>query len=144
MTDRSCIRVKAMAVLRNATGTHHLVLRWRDETTGEDVHRLLGGGVEVGERTRDAGVREIAEELGATLLEPRLLGVVEEIFDFEGRPGREVVIVYPGRLAEGDHVPPDGATYADDGVPMPVEWRPLDDAGVDLPLYPEGCRPLLQ
>ena len=137
------IRVKAMAVLRNAAGTHHLVMRWPDATQGEEFHRLLGGGVEPGERTVDAVVREIAEELGATLLDPELLGVVENIFEFEGEPGHEVVFVYAGRLAEGDHVPPEGATYADNGVPMPVEWRPLDDADVDLPLYPDGVRALL-
>lgn len=143
MIDRSHIRVKAFAVLRNAAGTHHLVMRWHDATKGEDFHRLLGGGVELGERSEAAVVREIAEELGATLLEPTLMGVLENIFEFAGERGHEVVFVYAGRLAEGDHVPPEGGTYADNGVPMRVEWRPLDDAGIDVPLYPDGLRELL-
>jgi len=143
VVDRSVIRVKAMAVLTNAAGTHHLVMRWPDVVKGEDFHRLLGGGVELGERSEAAVVREISEELGATLLEPTLLGVVENIFEFDGEPGHEVVFVYAGRLAEGDHVPPEGGIFADNGVPMPVEWRPLDDAQVDLPLYPDGVAELL-
>lgn len=143
MIDRSVIRVKALAVLPNASGSHHLVMRWHDSTTGEDFHRLLGGGVEPGERSEAAVVREISEELGASLLDPTLVGVLENIFVFDGDPGHEVVFVYSGRLAEGDHVPVEGGTYADNGVPMRVEWRPLDDAGVDVPLYPDGVRELL-
>lgn len=143
MIDRPRIRVKALAVLCNAAQSHHLVIRWHDAAKGEDFHRLLGGGVEPGERSEAAVVREIAEELGATLLEPVLVGVLENIFEFEGEPGHEVVFVYAGHLAEGDHVPQEGATYADNGVPMRVEWRPLDDADVDVPLYPDGVRELL-
>ena len=100
-------------------------------------------GVELGERAADAVVREIAEELGATLLEPRLLGVLENIFTYDGEPGHEVVFVYAGRLAEGDVLPEGGGEFADNGVPMWVEWRPLDDASVDLPLYPDGIGSLL-
>ncbi len=141
--DRSRIRVKAFAVLRNAAESHHAVLRAHDPVKGQGFHRLLGGGIELGERAEAAVVREIAEELGATLLDPELLGVVENIFEFAGERGHEVVFVYAGRLAEGDHVPPEGGTYADNGVPMWVEWRPLDDRVVDLPLYPGGVRELL-
>ena len=143
MIDRSRIRVKAFAVLRNAARSHHLVLRAHDPVKGQDFHRLLGGGIELGERSEAAVVREIAEEIEATLLDPTLLGVVENVFEFAGERGHEVVFVYAGHLAEGDHVPAEGGTYADNGVPMRVEWRPLDDADVDLPLYPEGVRELL-
>jgi 8-oxo-dGTP pyrophosphatase MutT (NUDIX family) len=76
VVDRSYIRVKAMAYLPNAAGTHHAVLRGSDPSDGRTFHRLLGGGVELGERSVEAVVREIAEELGATMLEPRLLGVL--------------------------------------------------------------------
>lgn len=143
MIDRSRIRVKAFAVLRNAARTHHLVLRAHDPAKGQDFHRLLGGSVELGERSEAAVVREIAEELGATLLEPTLLGVVENVFEFDGEPGHEVVFVYAGSLAEGEHVPPGGGTYADNGVPMRVEWRPLHDTDLDVPLYPDGVVALL-
>lgn len=143
MVDRSHIRVKAFAVLRNRAGTHHAVLRGYDPGEDQEFHRLLGGGIELGERSEAAVTREIAEELGATMLESELLGVVENIFEFDGQAGHEVVFVYAGRLAEGDHVPPEGGTYADNGVPMRVEWRALDDHDLDLPLYPDGARELL-
>ena len=144
MVDRSFIRVKAMAYLPNAAGTHHAVLKGTDPSDGRTFHRLLGGSVEPGERSEAAVVREIAEELGATLVEPRLLGVVESVFTYDGEPGHEVVFVYAGRLAEGDVVPPEGGWYDDVGIPMWVEWRPCDEDVSDaLPLYPDDVGKLL-
>lgn len=143
MVDRSYIRVKAMAILPNAEGTHHAVLRGVDPSGGAAFHRLLGGSVELGERAVDAVVREIHEELRATMLEPRLLGVLENVFTFDGEPGHEVVFVYDGRLAEGDVVPPEGGWYDDVGSPMWVEWRPCTVSDDDVPLYPDGAGELL-
>ena len=147
MVDRSYIRVKAMAYLPNAAGTHHAVLRGDDPDGDRVFHRLLGGSVELGERAIAAVVREIAEELEATMVEPELLGVVENVFTYDGEQGHEVVFVYAGRLAEGDVVPLEGGWYDDVGVPMWVEWRPVDAPveGGDgvLPLYPDGLGTLL-
>ena len=100
MVDRSYIRVTALAVLPNEAGTHHAVMAASDPASGERFHRPLGGGVELGERAVDAVVREIAEELGATLVEPRLLGVLENIFTYEGEPGHEIVFVFDARLVD--------------------------------------------
>jgi ADP-ribose pyrophosphatase YjhB (NUDIX family) len=147
MLDRSSIRVKAMVYLPNAAGTHHAVLRGEDPTGDRVFHRLIGGSVELGERAAEAIVREVAEELRATLVEPELLGVVENVFTYDGELGHEIVFVYAGRLAEGDVVPPDGGWYDDLGIPMWVEWRPIGDpleGGPDvLPLYPDGLGTLL-
>ena len=144
MVDSAQIRVKAMAYLPNAAGTHHAVLKASDPSDGRTFHRLLGGGVELGERSEEAVVREIAEELRATLLEPRLLGVLENVFTYDGERGHEVVFVYAGRLAEGDVVPPEGGWYDDVGSPMWVEWRRCDEGdGGPVPLYPDGVGRLL-
>jgi ADP-ribose pyrophosphatase YjhB (NUDIX family) len=147
MVDRSYIRVTAMVYLPNAAGTHHVVFRGHDPDGDRVFHRLIGGGVEVGERSEQAIVREVGEELHATLVESRLLGVVENIFTYDGEQGHEVVFVFAGVLAEGDVVPPEGGWYDDNGIPMWVEWRPLTDpleGGDDtLPLYPDGLGTLL-
>ena len=144
MVDRSVIRVKAMAFLPNAAGTHHAVLVASDPSSRRRFHRLLGGSVEPGERSEAAVVREIDEELHATLLEPRLLGVLENVFTYDGELGHEVVFVYAGRLAEGDVVPPEGGWYDDVGEPMWVEWRRCDEGDSDAPpLYPDGVGKLL-
>lgn len=129
-----------MAVLLNAAGTHHAVIRFTDTTKDQQFfHRLVGGTVEVGERSIDAVVREIDEELGTMLRRPRLLGVLENVFVYEGEPGHEVVFLYAGELADPGIVPSDGGWFQDNGVPIFVEWRAVDDSTHEWPLYPGGA-----
>jgi ADP-ribose pyrophosphatase YjhB (NUDIX family) len=131
-----------MAVLLNADRTHHAVVRFTDSSGDlQHYHRLVGGGVEPGERAVEAVVREVGEELGTTLLEPRLLGVVESIFvrERDREPGHEVVFVYSGELADPDTIPPGGGWFQDNGEPMFVQWREVEDTGHPLPLYPEAA-----
>jgi ADP-ribose pyrophosphatase YjhB (NUDIX family) len=148
LTDRAGkarITVKVMAVLPDADGRHHLVLVGHDPTKTTDAfHRLLGGHLEFDEAALDGIRREISEETGTTLEEPRLLGVLENRFVHDGQPGHEVVFVYSGRLAEPDVVPPGGGILFDEGTPMPVVWRPFDAPADAPPLYPDGLVELLE
>ena len=137
--DRSRIRVKAMLIAPHADGTRHLVSR--NAPTGENpqgYHRLIGGSVELGETHREAIVREIDEELGARILDLVHLGVVENIFRFDGELGHEIVALYTGRL---DPAPADegGTLTESDGSTVPVVWRPFDDADLTEPLYPAAA-----
>lgn len=135
------IKVKAFAVLLDASRTRHVIYLNRDPTKHPaEFHRLLGGHVEFGERSADAVVREIAEELGAELTNTTLLGVVENVFEYAGRPGHEVVFIYGGTIAD-DVVPAEGGWFDDDG-PIRVEWRRVD-TNTNIPLYPEGAQQLI-
>jgi len=60
----------------------------------------VGGGVEFGEHSKDAAIRETLEEISAVVLNIRLLGVVENIFSYDGRPHHEIVFVYEGDLED--------------------------------------------
>lgn len=135
------IKVKAFAVLLDASRSRHLVWVSRDETKQPATfHRLLGGHVEFGEQAGDAVVREIAEELHFELTQVTLLGVIENVFTYAGTPGHEVVFVYAATVADGV-VPEDGGWF-DDGGPIRVEWRPVD-VHTDIPLYPDGTQALV-
>jgi ADP-ribose pyrophosphatase YjhB (NUDIX family) len=143
--DRPRIRTKAMAVLMNAAGTHHAVIRFTGTSKdSRQFHRLVGGGVELGERSVEAVVREIGEELGTTLLEPRLLGVLESLYVYEGERGHEIVFVYAGELADPETIPTEGGWFQDNGEPMFVQWRAVDDSDHSWPLYPEGAEELVR
>ncbi|MGO2932227.1 NUDIX domain-containing protein [Microbacterium sp.] len=138
--DRSYIRVKAMLITPNTDGTRHLVSAHaptRENPSG--FHRLIGGGVELGETHRDAIIREIDEELGSGIVDLTHLGMIENIFRYNGELGHEIVALYTGRMV---HVPSeDGGTLTEsDGSIVPVVWRPMDDAGVAQPLYPAAAR----
>ena len=140
--DRSRIRVKALAVILHPAGDRHLCLRMRD-TRGEVFHRPLGGGIELGETSAEAVVREIREELDATFVPDRLLGVVENIFELDGETGHEVDFLYAGRLAEPDAVPDEGRPFTDGEDRMWAEWRPVHGADPEVALYPDGLQDLL-
>ncbi|MFE6733619.1 NUDIX domain-containing protein [Microbacterium sp. NPDC057650] len=137
--DRSCIRVKAMLVAPNADGTRHLVsVNGATDENAQGFHRLIGGSVELGETHREAVIREVHEELGASILDLTFLGMVENIFRFNGELGHEIVALYRGTLEPAPG--PEGGTLTEsDGSVAPVVWRPLDDAELAVPLYPAAA-----
>jgi ADP-ribose pyrophosphatase YjhB (NUDIX family) len=92
------IRVLAIGVFR--VGDRILLARGTDPGSGEAFYRPLGGGVEFGERAADALGREIQEELGTTITGPRLLGVLENLFEYDGRQGHEIVFVFDATFSD--------------------------------------------
>jgi ADP-ribose pyrophosphatase YjhB (NUDIX family) len=139
--DRSFIRVKAMLIAPNDDLTRHAVtLNPPTHENPGGFHRLIGGGVDLGEHHRDAVVREVDEELGATIHDLAFLATVENIFRIDGVLGHEIVFVYAGRLEPQPAAT--GATLTEsDGSIVRVVWRPIDDVSESLPLYPAGVVP---
>ena len=113
-----------------------------DPVSGERFHRPLGGGIEYGETSAEAVVREIREELGAELLEPRLLGVLENHFTFAGKQGHEVVFVYDGRFRDATRYAAEELVGDEAGIPMRAIWLDLA-AEPEARLYPSGLRGLV-
>ena len=58
------------------------------------------GHLDAGEDYDAAAIRELAEEIGAVIHEPRLLGVVENHFTYAGQPGHEIVFVFDAEFAD--------------------------------------------
>ena len=121
-----------------------LVAEGIDAVKRDRFARPLGGGVEPGETSRAAAIREIREELGLGVTDLRLLGVLENIYEFQGKPGHEIAFVYDGRLD-------DPSAYAVPELPMnepgwdsPARWRSLDSFGDGCRLVPEGLMALLR
>ena len=130
-TDPSPVSVKSLAVIVDPSHRRHLVFRARTQA-GAEFHRPLGGTVELGERSLDAAIREIREELGATFVPESLLGVVETIFELDGEVGHEIDFLYVGSLDEPDAVPVEGRAFDDLGSPGWAEWRPVVDPPQDV------------
>lgn len=77
-----------------------LVSEAYDSAKGEYFCRPLGGGIEFGEHSRDAMLREISEEVGAEVERLELVGVLESIFTYEGATGHELVFVYDAEFVD--------------------------------------------
>lgn len=106
--------------------------------------RAPGGGVQPGEGAEAAVRREIAEELGATVTECRLLGVVENIFDNEGRQGHEIAYVFAISSPDLEALPAGDRLRVLDGHTTVGWYRWEDVSGESPPFYPRGALDLVR
>jgi len=109
---------------------------------GDPFHRPLGGHVEFGEYALDTVHREFQEEIGQRLAGVRLLGVLENIFQWEGALQHEVVFMFTASFADmaAYEIPQQRILDDADGRAC-VIWRPPHTAGP--PLYPAGLADLI-
>jgi 8-oxo-dGTP pyrophosphatase MutT (NUDIX family) len=136
------IRCKAMCVCSYQESI--LVASGEDPQNGATFYRPLGGSIEFGETSQSAIVREIKEEIGADIIDVKLLGVLESLFEFEGKRCHEVVFIYDAELV-------DEKLYAQktiigqetDGSEISATWQKLDYFVAQGRLVPEGLFDLL-
>jgi 8-oxo-dGTP pyrophosphatase MutT (NUDIX family) len=93
------IRPVALAVVRKESGKL-LVSKDYEPGADEPFYRLIGGGVEFSEHSREAVVREFHEGLGVTLTDVTHFGTYEEVFTFDGEQGHEIWRVFKGDITE--------------------------------------------
>lgn len=133
--DAGHIRPLAVAVMRR--GDKVLAMKCFDYKKNEIFYRLIGGGIEFGERAADTVVREWQEELGIGIKVTKCLGVDESIFIYEGRQGHEIVFFFEAEpvnpaVCEGTF------KFNEDGLQdTEVVWA---DINGKEPIYPEGYR----
>jgi 8-oxo-dGTP pyrophosphatase MutT (NUDIX family) len=142
--DTTRIRPIAVCLFRN--NNRILVSEGFDKIKQDYYYRPLGGGIEYSETSRDAVAREIREELGVEIEDIRFLGVVENIFVYQGEQGHEIVFVFDAEFAdkslyELDEI--DGYEQEAD-VKFKAKWYSLGETGNgDGRLVPENLAELL-
>lgn len=140
MTDR--IRPKAVCVCRR--GDQILVGAGVDTIKGATFFGPPGGGVEFGERAADAVCRELREEFGVELTDVTPLGVLENVFTYEGQPGHEIVFVFEAHVRDAALYERDTVEGTEGTERFVAHWLPLAHFGPGgPPLYPEGLLELL-
>ena len=146
--EAGTIRVKAMAVIwrRRAGHAPQLLLEQIQDLDGQIIgHRLLGGGIEFGEKSWETVEREFMEELGEDV---KVVRLIENIFTWSGRPGHEITFVYEAELLNK-------AAYAEDIIERidtssyalqvkTAQWLDPFELPDGLPLFPEGLQEKLR
>ena len=132
--------IKAMAVIRRPRDGAWLVSQHTGSAEAP-FQRPLGGHVEFAEYALETIHREFLEEIGQRLTGPRLLGVLENIFDWHGNTEHEVVFIYSAAFADPAAYEIEEQTIRDQPGTR-VLWRPAD-AG-SPPLYPAGLKELIE
>ena len=92
--------IRPIAICLFRKGDFILVEDHPDTVKQDRFCRPVGGGIEYGERSDAAIVREVREELGVEIERIELVGVLENIFTCEGEPGHEVVFVYNAEFVD--------------------------------------------
>jgi len=107
--------------------------------------RPLGGKVEFGEYSIQALKREILEETSLEIEEPELLGVLENIFVYNGRPQHEVDFVYDASFVDKSVYDRSELQFVEGEAKMVARWVPITrfTEGVET-LYPTGILDLLK
>ena len=128
--------IKAMAVIRRPRDRALLV----SEAADGSFQRPLGGHVEFGEYAVDTIHREFGEEIGQRLINVRLLGVLENIFGWQGGTEHEVVFLFSAAFADPAAYEIEEQVIADKTADR-VLWRA--PGTVSPPLYPAGLTELI-
>ena len=92
------IRPVSICLFRN--GNKILVSECFDSVKQDYFCRPLGGGIEFGETSREAMLREISEEIGTDVENLNLIKVIENMFTYEGKQGHEIVFVYDAEFVD--------------------------------------------
>jgi ADP-ribose pyrophosphatase YjhB (NUDIX family) len=147
------IRTVAVAICRS--GDRLLVERGHDPVNGLQFSRAIGGKVEFGELALAALRREWREEFGLELDNVTAVGVLQNIFMYEGRPGHEIVFAHVAQpvdawvyaLDQWESTDTDGRRHVATWMtPAQLRERPLLPAGliellpVDPPILEFGLR----
>ncbi len=137
-------RIRAISLCLLRRGEEILVHEAYDSARQQGFARPLGGGTDFGETSAEAAIREIKEELKVDITDVKLLGIVENIFVYEGEPGHEIVFVYDGRLIDESLYNKEHLTAVEGKRQFKAVWRsPADLRSGPHPLVPEEIWKLL-
>lgn len=122
-----------------------LVCEGKDFVKNEIFYRPAGGMIEFQEKAEDALKREIREETNEEIKNIKYLGLLENIFTYEGKPGHEIILVYDAEFVNN-------ALYGKSEIKISESndvwcyayWKTLDEFGDGkLKLYPDQLKQLL-
>jgi 8-oxo-dGTP pyrophosphatase MutT (NUDIX family) len=141
-------KIRPLAICVFWRGGRILAAKGYDAVKKQIFYRPLGGAIEFGETGTETIARELKEEINANVRKLRYLGMLENIFTFNGEKGHEIVIVYDGDFVDKSFYKRDGIEGHEDNDDAPLftaYWMKLEDfRGKHAPpLYPTGLLELL-
>lgn len=138
-------RIRALALCVFHHKGKILVNEFPDLINQQTFFRPIGGGIEFGETSAEAVVREVQEELGLAITDLQLLGTLESLFIYNGKPGHEIVQVYDARFVDASvYQRSQMLGHESNGAPFTVRWHDSSSFSEQSPLVPKGLQALLK
>jgi 8-oxo-dGTP pyrophosphatase MutT (NUDIX family) len=136
------IRVLALGLITERSRT--FVSQGYDSKKKQTYYRSLGGGVDFGEASAVALEREFQEELEAALTNIRYLGCLENIFEFDGKPGHEIIQLYACDFCDRRFYEQESVEFNEGKRKKLALWVDCDRfLSGELTLYPSGIEKYL-
>ncbi|MCU4358736.1 NUDIX hydrolase [Acinetobacter ursingii] len=132
------IKAKALCIFRYENKS--LLSFGYDPSKKEHYLRPIGGSIEFEETSLQAIEREVLEEINQQITHPKLLGVLENLFSFDGQQGHEVVFVYEAEFVDPTLYSQTKINgYESDGSTYIAQWMTLQQlVSEQYPVYPKG------
>lgn len=109
-------------------GDKILVAEGYDSIRDDYFYRPIGGGIEFGETSSEALVREVEEEMETDICDIEYLGTVENLFTFNGEIGHEIVQVYNAKFVDSDlYEKTTLVGIEDNGETYKAMWKPVSE-----------------
>ncbi|MEO8356922.1 MAG: NUDIX domain-containing protein [Chloroflexota bacterium] len=140
-------QIRPIAICVFGNNDRILVAEGYDPVKDEYFYRPMGGGIEFGETSAETICREMMEEINVEVEKDslRYLGALENIFQFNGTAGHEIVMIFDGVLkVSGLYEQAVIVGKEADGQDICAVWKRLDEFGIGKSiLYPTGLLDML-
>lgn len=134
------IRQLAVALIKHKD--KYLVVEGHDRLKAYKFYRAPGGGIEFGETGEQALRREMVEGFAVKIEKVKYLGLVENIFDFEGSAGHEICLIYQAEIKDPQFLAKQKVKVLDSESDFGV-WV-AKSKFLKQPFYPEGIEKFLK
>lgn len=138
--------IRPLAICLFKKGESILVAEGYDSVKNDYYYRPIGGGIEYGEKSLAAIIREVYEEISTEIINTTYLGTLENIFTFNGELGHEIVMVYKAEFKDETYYNMD--TFIgreDDESVFLLKWIPMSEfRSSKLRLVPDGILDLMR
>ncbi|MFM9276534.1 NUDIX hydrolase [Paenibacillus jiagnxiensis] len=135
-------RASSLCIIRRGAS---ILLEEFPEEDGVITFRPVGGTIEYGEDSKSAVKREVKEEINVDIIEPKLIGIIENIYPYDGQIGHEYDFIYEAYFGCADDYQKDVFTGVEGERRFHAVWKNLSDfvGNSRYRLVPDGLYEML-
>lgn len=133
------MKIRTIAICKIEHDGHIFVLEGYDPVKRNTFYRPIGGGIEFGELAAEAAKREFREELDTEIEVLDTDHVYENVFEFNGKPGHEIVFMLNAKFRDASFYEKREFVGDAEGTPFKAKWVKISEfVSGEKNLFPDG------